>query len=83
MNLLNTKHSLYATLWCAFLFRSTILDAILKLDFFQTTHDAVFERAWSDKPEEGGKDNKRSELFDSYTCIMLMSAIFSAICRPF
>ena len=71
-------------LWDAvFLFMPTILDAILIFDFiFQTIHDAVFELAWSDEPEDG-KDNKRSELFASHTCIMLIFAIFSAICRPF
>ena len=70
-------------LWDAvFLFMSTILDAILIFDFFQTIHDAVFELAWSDEPEDS-KDNKRSELFASHTCIMLIFAIFSAICRPF
>ena len=71
-------------LWDAvFLFMPTILDAILIFDFFQTIHDAVFELAWSDEPEEDSKDNKRSELFASHTCIMLIFAIFSAICRPF
>ena len=71
-------------LWDAvFLFMTTILDAILIFLFFQTIHDAVFELAWSDEPEEDSKDNKRSELFASHTCIMLIFAIFSAICRPF
>ena len=72
-------------LWyAAFLFISTSLDAILKFDFFfQKIYDAVFELARSDKPEEDSKDNKRSELFASYTCIMLIFTIFSAICRPF
>ena len=51
--------------------------------FFQTIHDAVFELAWSDEPEEDSKDNKRSELFASHTCIMLIFAILSANCRPF
>ena len=57
-------------LWdAAFLFIATSLDAILKFDFFfffQKIHDAVFELARSDKPEEDSKDsknNKRSELF--------------------
>ena len=68
-------------LWDAvFLFMPTILDAILIFDFFfQTIHDAVFELAWSDEPEEDSNDNKRSELFASHTCIMLIFAIFSAI----
>ena len=41
-------------LWDAvFLFMPTILDGILIFDFFfQTIHDAVFELAWSDEPEE-------------------------------
>ena len=46
-----------------FLFMPAILDAILiflLLFFFQTIHDAVFEQAWSDEPEEDSKDNKRS-----------------------
>ena len=58
-------------LWDAvFLFMPTILNAILIFLFFQTIHDAVFELAWSDEPEEDSKDNKRSELFASHTCIM-------------
>ena len=51
--------------------------------FFQTIHDAVFELAWSDEPEEDSKDNKRSELFASHLCILLIFVIFSAICPPF
>ena len=39
---------------------------------FQTIHDAIFELVWSDEPEEDSKDNKRSELFVSHTCIMLI-----------
>ena len=71
-------------LWDAvFLFMPTILDAILIFDFFQTIHDAVFELVLSDEPEEDSKDNKKSELFTSRTCIMLIFAIFSLICRPF
>ena len=71
-------------LWDAvFLFMPTILDAILIFDFFQTIHDAVFELAWSDELEEDSTDNKRSELFASHTCIMLIFPIFSAFCRPF
>ena len=67
-----------------FLFMPTILDVILIFFlFFQTIHDAVFELAWSDEPKEDSKDNKRSELFASHICIMLIFAIFSAICRPF
>ena len=68
-----------------FLFMPTILDAILifVVVFFQTIHDAVVELAWSEEPEEDSKDNKRSELFASHTCIMLIFAIVSAICRPF
>ena len=69
-----------------FLFMPTILDAILIFYyfFFQTIHDAVFELALSDEPEEDSKDNKRSELFTSHTCInMLIFAMFSLICRPF
>ena len=63
-----------------FLLMPTILDAILIffIFFFQTIHDAVFELAWSDEPEES-KDNKRSENFASHTCIMLIFALFSAI----
>ena len=54
-------------LWDAvFLFMPTILNAIFIFDFFQTIHDAVFELAWSDGPEEDSKDNKRSELFASH-----------------
>ena len=71
-------------LWDAvFLFLPTILDAILIFNFFQTINDAVFELEWSGEAEEDSKDNKRSELFVSHTCIMLIFAIFSAICRPF
>ena len=81
MNILNTKHSVYATLECCFLVYANHLGR--HLDFFQTSHDAVFELAWSDEPEEDSKDNKRSEPFASHTCIMLIFAIFSAICRPF
>ena len=67
-------------LWDAgFLFMPTILDAILIFDFFLTMQDAVFELAWS----EDSKDNKISELFVSHTCILLILAIFSAICRSF
>ena len=44
--------------------------------------DAVFELAWSNEPEEDSKDNKRSELFASHTCIMLIFSILSDICRP-
>ena len=66
-----------------FLFMPTILDAILIFDFFLTMKGAVFELAWSDEPEEDSKDNKISELFASHTCILLILAIFSAICRPF
>ena len=55
---------MYVQHWdAAFLFISTILDVILKFDiFFQTIHDAVFELARSDEPEEDSKNNKRSEL---------------------
>ena len=38
--------------------------------------DAVCELEWSDEPEEDSKDNKRSELFASHACIMLMFSIF-------
>ena len=70
-------------LWdVVFLFTPTILDAILIFYFFLTIYDAVFELAWSDELEEDSKDNKISELFASHTCIMLIFAIFSAICRP-
>ena len=77
-------------LWdAAFVFISTILDAILNFDFFFFKQfmmpDDVFELAWSDEPKEDllSKDNKRSELFASHTCIMLIFSIFSTICRPF
>ena len=66
----------------AFLFISTILDAILNLDFFSNNimlPDAVCELAWSDEPEEDNKDNKRSELFASHTCIMLIRFNISTI----
>ena len=65
-----------------FLFMPTILDAILIFIFFFKQF-IVFELAWSDEPEEDSKDNKRSEIYASHTCIMLILAIFSAICRPF
>ena len=79
MSILNTKHWVYATLGCCFLFYANHLGRHLDFLFFQTKHDAVFELAWSDEPEEDSKDNKRSELFASHTCIMLIFAIFSAI----
>ena len=83
MSILNTKHCVYATLGCCFLVFANHLGRHLDFLFLQTIHYAVFELAWSDEPEEDSKDNKRSELFASHTCIMLIFAIFSAICRPF
>ena len=75
MSILNTKNVYMQLYDAAFLFISTIVDAILNFDFFFSNnsmlpecHDAVFELEWSDEPKEDGKDNKRSELFASHTC---------------
>ena len=83
MSILNTKQRVYATLGCCFLVYANHFGRHLDFLFFQTIHDAVFELALSDEPEEDSKDNKRCELFTSHTCIMLIFAIFSAISRPF
>ena len=56
----------------AFLFISTILDAILNFDFSNNSmmSDAVFEQAWSDEQEEFKTGQQKSELFASYIIVL-------------